>query len=73
MGAIIEVSYFNTFLLKKTVDTTPTPDVPVWNGSFGVPAGVAGATPVVASISDDDSWAIEEARKIGRASCRERV
>ena len=24
MGAIIEVSYFNSFLLKKTVDTTPT-------------------------------------------------
>jgi hypothetical protein len=64
MGAIIEVSYFNAFLLKKTVDTTPTPDVPVWNGSFGVPTGVAGSTPVanVAPSTDGTSWAIEEAR-----------
>jgi hypothetical protein len=27
-----------------------------------VPTGVAGATPVITSISNDDSWAIEEAR-----------
>jgi hypothetical protein len=63
MGAIIEVSYFNTFLLKKTVNTTPTPDVPVWNGSFGVPNGVPGSTPITGvSPSDVTSWAIEEAR-----------
>ena len=66
MGAIIEVSYFNAFLLKKTVNALGDPAVktPKWNGSFGVPTGVAGATPVLASanISNDDSWAIEEAR-----------
>ena len=64
MGAIIEVSYFNSFLLKKTVDTVPTPDVPVWNGSFGVPTGVAGSTPIanVTPSTDGSSWAIEEAR-----------
>ena len=44
MGAIVEVKYFNSFLLKKTVDTALTPDAAAWNGSFGVPAGVAGAT-----------------------------
>jgi len=60
MGAIIEVSYFNTFLLKKTVNSSTS--IPNWNGSFGVPAGVAGATPEIASISNDDSWAIEESR-----------
>ena len=60
MGAIIEVSYFNTFLLKKTVNNAG--DVPNWNGSFGVPTGVAGATPVIGDILDADSWAIEESR-----------
>ena len=64
MGAIIEVSYFNSFLLKKTVDTELAPDAPVWNGSFGVPSGVSGSTPITGVISSDDgsSWAIEEAR-----------
>jgi hypothetical protein len=64
MGAIIEVSYFNSFLLKKTVDTVPTPGAPVWNGSFGVPTGVAGSTPIanVTPSTDGSSWAIEEAR-----------
>jgi len=64
MGAIIEVSYFNAFLLKKTVDTALTPDAPVWNGSFGVPTGVSGSTPIsgVTPLDDGSSWAIEEAR-----------
>ena len=60
MGVIIEVSYFNSFLLKKTVNSNTS--IPNWNGSFGVPTGVAGATPVITSISNDDSWAIEESR-----------
>jgi len=60
MGAIIEVSYFNTFLLKKTVDTDKT--APAWNGSFGIPTGVTGATPVVPVITPATSWAIEESR-----------
>jgi len=64
MGAIIEVSYFNSFLLKKTVNTELTPDAPVWNGSFGVPSGVPGSTPIagVTPSEDGSSWAIEEAR-----------
>lgn len=64
MGAIIEVSYFNAFLLKKTVDTAVTPDAPAWNGSFGVPTGVTGSTPIsaVSPSIDGTSWAIEEAR-----------
>ena len=32
-GAIIEVKYFNTFLLKQ-VNKAAT-EQPVWNGSFG--------------------------------------
>ncbi len=64
MGAIVEVSYFNAFLLKKTVDTALTPDKAVWNGSFGIPAGVAGATPVtgVTPSTDGTSWVVEESR-----------
>jgi hypothetical protein len=66
MGAIIEVSYFNAFLLKKTVDEALAPDAPTWNGSFGIPTGVAGATPVPGVIPSvlpaQTSWAIEEAR-----------
>ena len=65
MGAIVEVSYFNAFLLKKTVDTNLNPDKAIWNGSFGVPTGVAGATPVNTSVTpstDGTSWVVEESR-----------
>jgi hypothetical protein len=64
MGAIVEVSYFNAFLLKKTVDTALSPDKAVWNGSFGVPTGVAGATPAtgVTPSEDGTSWVVEESR-----------
>jgi len=67
MSAIIEVSYFNAFLLKKTVDktnTNPTQQFPVWNGSFGIPVPVPGSYPVTGVTPSDDgtSWAIEEAR-----------
>ena len=62
MGAIIEVKYFNSFLLKKTVNTALTPDAAAWNGSFGVPAGVAGAYPVFTTVDNTHSWVIEESR-----------
>jgi hypothetical protein len=63
MAAIVEVKYFNSFLLKKTApqnasSTTP----PVWNGSTGVPTGIAGAYPQVSNAVQADSWSIEEAR-----------
>jgi hypothetical protein len=46
MGAIVEVKYFNSFLLKKTHTGVPTGlTVPVWDGSTGVPAGVDGSYP----------------------------
>ena len=58
-GAIIEVKYFNTFLLKKTSKSSE----PIWNGSFGIPGGLngLGGYPVVSS-TDTDNWAIEESR-----------
>ena len=63
MAAVVEVKYFNSFLLKKTAPqnadaTTP----PVWNGSTGVPTGIAGAYPQVSNAVQANSWAIEEAR-----------
>ena len=36
-GATIEVKYFNTFVLKKTVSENTPSDQPLWNGSFGIP------------------------------------
>ena len=46
MPAIIEVKYFNTFLLKKVNDyenSQPTqPTEPVWDGSRGIPQVLGG-------------------------------
>jgi hypothetical protein len=59
MGAIIEVDYYNTFILKKTITSSALD----WNGSFGVPPGVDGGYPVIsAATTQADSWAIEESR-----------
>ena len=60
-GAVIEVKYFNTFVLKKTVVNIP--ETIVWNGSFGIPAA-QGGYPVVtpATTVDESNWAIEESR-----------
>ena len=57
-GAIIEVKYFNTFLLKKT----SSGDEPIWNGSFGIPSNVGGYPQGPTSINDVHNWAIEESR-----------
>jgi len=66
MAAIIEVKYFNTFLLKKVnkAQTTPSPgygNIPVWNGSMGIPAGKGGyPRPNGSAVSNN--WVIEESR-----------
>tara|TARA_R110002167_G_scaffold90328_1_gene243585 strand:- start:96 stop:1586 length:1491 start_codon:yes stop_codon:yes gene_type:complete len=59
MGAVVEVKYFNTFVLKKT---NATQDQPLWNGSMGIPDD-KGGFPVVSTGTDQtENWAIEEAR-----------
>jgi len=61
MAAIIEVKYFNSFLLKKTIKADYTP---VWNGSYGIPGynpGEAGVT-TNAIIDANRNWMIEESR-----------
>ena len=57
-GAIIEVKYFNTFLLKKTVDNGKNV---LWNGSFGIPESIGGY-PATTANEKADSWVIEESR-----------
>ncbi len=63
MAAVVEVKYFNSFLLKKTMLEEPqTP--PTWMGSTGVPSGLDGSFPVTptANTEQANSWVIEEAR-----------
>jgi len=61
MAAIIEIKYFNSFLLKKTVKADYTP---VWNGSFGIPGYNPGESGVAApAVADPDrNWMVEESR-----------
>tara|TARA_R110002049_G_scaffold53617_4_gene149755 strand:+ start:112 stop:1611 length:1500 start_codon:yes stop_codon:yes gene_type:complete len=64
MGAVVEVKYFNSFVLKKTVNALVSPDQVVWNGSFGIPQA-KGGYPVVnlpSAANAENSWAIEESR-----------
>ncbi len=57
MGAVIEVKYFNSFVLKKTTSSLE----PIWNGSLGVPESLGGYK-VVSDVLEPQNWAIEEAR-----------
>jgi hypothetical protein len=58
MAAIVEVKFFNTFLLKKTVDPS---NQPIWDGSRGIPTSLGGYSRggVANSV---DNWSIEESR-----------
>jgi hypothetical protein len=64
MPAVIEVKYFNSFLLRKTMPENATAtDPPIWMGSTGIPSG-NGAFPatLIANTSQANSWFVEEAR-----------
>jgi hypothetical protein len=63
MAAIIEVKYFNTFLLKKVNQTISSPsygNIPSWNGSMGIPAAKGGYPISAADVPKN--WVIEESR-----------
>tara|TARA_R100000935_G_scaffold58726_1_gene97319 strand:- start:4082 stop:5563 length:1482 start_codon:yes stop_codon:yes gene_type:complete len=60
MGAIIEVKYFNSFLLKKINQTSP--EMPAWGGSRGIPASIGGYPQIPNVSSAGSNWVIEEAR-----------
>ena len=57
MAAIIEVKYFNSFLLRKAM---PSSNKPTWNGSTGIPVAIGGFQ---RDTSEGvGSWVVEEAR-----------
>ena len=58
MAAIIEVKFYNTFLLKKTVNSASQP---IWDGSRGIPVSLGGY-PREGVVNADDNWSIEESR-----------
>ena len=61
MAAIIEVKYFNTFLLKKVnKDVDNFGNIAVWNGSTGIPTSKGGYPNTAADLPN--AWVIEESR-----------
>ena len=63
MGVLIEVKYFNNFLLRKTDKTNgATILAPSWNGSFGIPEAIGGYPIIDAGDKGPDPWVIEESR-----------
>ena len=60
MGAIVEVKFFNSFLLKK-INGDSGANVPAYDGSRGIPQSVGGYNQI-SSYDADHSWVIEEAR-----------
>ena len=63
MAAIIEVKYFNSFLLKKTIGSSSK--LPLWNGSRGIPKVgnmQGGYSQVGTAYSSTDNWLVEESR-----------
>jgi len=63
MATIIEVKYFNSFILKKLSSQLGN-KVPVYNGSRGIPQIIGGYNllDTATDIEESSSWTIEEAR-----------
>ena len=61
-GVTVEIKYFNTFVLKKTLSGQAVTNQPVWNGSFGIPSTETGGYPVISTPLSTNNWAIEESR-----------
>jgi len=58
MGAIVEVKFFNNFILKKTINQSQ----PVWMGSYGIPSDKSGYPIISGLTTQEENWAIEESR-----------
>jgi hypothetical protein len=79
MAALLEIKYFNTFILKKILDNgenhrvncpeplaePPQPAWATWNGSFGIPELLGGFNMGYGDPTNIHSWVIEEARITG--------
>ena len=63
MAAVVEVKYFNTFLLKK-LSKDNNDFQPVYNGSSGIPQNIGGYPVYSNTVNDYNAsiWAIEESR-----------
>ena len=59
MATTLEIKYFNSFVLKKSLNTNT--NTPLWNGSFGIPKAIGGFNRGVL-IDNAKSWIIEESR-----------
>ena len=63
--ALIEVKFFNSFVLRKTITEDPlaagTPGLPIWQGSRGIPQVVGGYAQGTA-FNSEYNWVIEESR-----------
>ena len=56
MGAVVEVKFFNSFVLKKIINAGN--DI-IWNGSYGIPASLPGGYPVTTAGVDDEDFALD--------------
>ena len=65
MAAILEVKYFNSFILKNQVPNVVSSvrDFPsdIWNGSHGIPKQIGGF-PIEQNLNYNRSWYLEESR-----------
>ena len=62
---VIEVKYFNSFILRKTLSDSAPDSVPMWNGSRGDNTYNNTAIIPTPAISSAFNWAVEEARITG--------
>ena len=62
MGVLIEVKYFNNFLIRKTDKTSGNIITPSWNGSFGIPQNIGGYPRISESLLGPNNWVVEESR-----------
>ena len=62
---VIEVKYFNSFILRKTLSDSAPDSAPMWNGSRG--NNTYGNTAIIPTpaVSSAFNWAVEEARITG--------
>ena len=58
MAALIEVKYFNSFILRKTLNDNSASAIATWNGSRGKGNNTYPKT----AVANDQNWAVEEAR-----------
>ena len=65
MAAAVEIKFYNSFLLRKVVENgAVSTDPPVWQGSPGIPDGVAGSFPQYpgTDVTKNKCWIVEESR-----------